>query len=171
LQSNQTKENNICHVYGVTINGVWISNRIYWTLLHGAHDYSLHITITQTLVSTVTSSLLSSSFQTANGRCLPSSQFPNCCSFSYSNSKSLTACTLSKSLHRMPTLVNSPHSRLTLDTSHSRLTCLEPKSKLLYDRQSFRLGIKPLETHEQRLSCELKLCGHSPHVTSSLVRG
>jgi hypothetical protein len=38
----------------VTIDGVWIGTRIYWTLKHITRDYTLQITITQILVFSVT---------------------------------------------------------------------------------------------------------------------
>jgi hypothetical protein len=42
--------------------------------------------------------------------------------------------------------------------------------RLAVCRQSVLLGVKPLETHEQRFF-ELNLCGHNPYVTISLTRG
>jgi hypothetical protein len=44
-------------------------------------------------------------------------------------------------------------------------------SRLAVYRQSFRLGDKPIETHDQRLYFQLSPCGHSPYVTPSLERG
>jgi hypothetical protein len=38
---------NIVTCLSVTIDGVLIGNRIYWTLKHTTHDYTLQITITQ----------------------------------------------------------------------------------------------------------------------------
>jgi hypothetical protein len=52
---------------GVTIDGVWIGNGIYWTLQQTARDYTLRITITYTYTYTYThtvfSALLGSGFQ------------------------------------------------------------------------------------------------------------
>jgi hypothetical protein len=51
--------------WSVTIDGLWIDDRIYWTPWHTTRDYILQVTITHTLVFTVTSSLslLCSGFQ------------------------------------------------------------------------------------------------------------
>jgi hypothetical protein len=43
--------------------------------------------------------------------------------------------------------------------------------KLAVYRQSVRLGDNPLETHNQNFIFQLKTCGYSPYVTSSLMRG
>jgi hypothetical protein len=45
------------HAYGVIIDRVCIDDRIYWTPLNTARDYTLHFTITHILMSIVTSSL------------------------------------------------------------------------------------------------------------------
>jgi hypothetical protein len=37
-------------------------------------------------------------------------------------------------------------------------------------RQSVRLDVKPLETHDQRFLFSMSPCGNSPYVTSSLTR-
>jgi hypothetical protein len=37
-------------------------------------------------------------------------------------------------------------------------------------RQSVRLGVKPLEPHDQRIFFELNACSNSPYVTSSLTK-
>jgi hypothetical protein len=54
------------------------------------------------------------------------------------------------------------------------LSKVKAKSKLLYDWRFLPpiscLGVKPLETHNWRLFFQLKACGHSPYVTSSLTR-
>jgi hypothetical protein len=36
--------------------------------------------------------------------------------------------------------------------------------------KSVRLGVKPLETHEQEIFLQLNHCGNSPYITSSLTR-
>jgi hypothetical protein len=61
----------------VTTDGVWIGNRIYWTLQHTTRDYISQITITHRLVFSVVvvSSLLGNGFQR---RAFPSSGSPNC---------------------------------------------------------------------------------------------
>jgi predicted heme/steroid binding protein len=46
-----------CHVYEVTIDGVWIGDSSYCTLWYTSRDYILQVTVTHTLVFTVTSSL------------------------------------------------------------------------------------------------------------------
>jgi hypothetical protein len=49
----------------VTIDGVWIGNSFYWTLLHTTLDYTLQITITHRLVFSLTvfTALLGNVFQ------------------------------------------------------------------------------------------------------------
>jgi hypothetical protein len=49
----------------VTVDAVWIGNRIYWTLQHTTRDYTVQITITHRLVFSVTvfTALLGSGFQ------------------------------------------------------------------------------------------------------------
>jgi hypothetical protein len=49
----------------VTIDGVWIGNRICWTLQHKIPDYTLQITVTHRLVFSVTNftALLGNGFQ------------------------------------------------------------------------------------------------------------
>jgi hypothetical protein len=43
--------------------------------------------------------------------------------------------------------------------------------RLALYRQSVRLGAEPLETHGQNFFSQLNTCGHSPYITSSLMRG
>jgi hypothetical protein len=43
--------------------------------------------------------------------------------------------------------------------------------RLAVYRQSVCLGDKPLKTHDQQFFSQLNTRGHSPHVTSSLMRG
>jgi hypothetical protein len=49
----------------VTTDGVWIGNRIYWTIQHTTCEYTLQITITHRLVFSVTvfTALLGNAFQ------------------------------------------------------------------------------------------------------------
>jgi hypothetical protein len=47
---------------------------------------------------------------------------------------------------------------------------LKVNLRLALYRQSVRLGVKPLETHDQRFFFQLNSCGNSPHPTSSLTR-
>jgi hypothetical protein len=42
--------------------------------------------------------------------------------------------------------------------------------RLAVYRQSVLLGVKPLETHDERLFFQLNSCGNSPYVTASLTR-
>jgi hypothetical protein len=42
--------------------------------------------------------------------------------------------------------------------------------RLAVYRQSVRLGVKPLETHDQTFFLQLNSCGNSPYVASSLTR-
>jgi hypothetical protein len=42
--------------------------------------------------------------------------------------------------------------------------------RLAVYRQSVRLGVKPLKTHDQSFFFQLNSCGNSPYVTSSLTR-
>jgi hypothetical protein len=62
---------------GVTIDGVWIGNQIYWTLEHTTHDYTLQITITPRLVFSVTVYTVRL-VAASNGGRSSSSGFPNC---------------------------------------------------------------------------------------------
>jgi hypothetical protein len=43
--------------------------------------------------------------------------------------------------------------------------------RLAVYRQSVRLGVKSLETHDLYFFFQLNTCGYSPYVTSSLTRG
>jgi hypothetical protein len=51
-------------------------------------------------------------------------------------------------------------------TSESRVTL-----RLAVNRHSIHLGVKPLETHDQRFLFQLNPCPYSPYVTSSLTTG
>jgi hypothetical protein len=64
---------------GVTTDAVWIGNWIYWTLVPTTYEYTLQITVTYKLMSTVMSSLplFGSGFQSSYSRCSPSG-FLNC---------------------------------------------------------------------------------------------
>jgi hypothetical protein len=59
-------------------------------------------------------------------------------------------------------------------TSYSRLTHVKVKVKfalqLVVYRQTVSLGVKALETHDQRFFPQMNPCGNSPSVTSSLTR-
>jgi hypothetical protein len=64
----------------------------------------------------------------------------------------------------------------TADNSNQELLRCQVKVKvevtlwLAVYRQNVRLGVKPLETHDQRYFVQLNSCGNIPYVTSSLTR-
>jgi hypothetical protein len=58
--------------------------------------------------------------------------------------------------------------------SHSTTVCkvkikVRVTLRLAVYRQSVRLGVRPLETHEQRYFFQLISCGNSPYVAPSLT--
>jgi hypothetical protein len=60
---------------------------------------------------------------------------------------------------------NVTHGHILLSQVEVKVTL-----RLAVYRQSLHLGVKPLETHEQRFFfSKLNSCGNSPYVTSSLV--
>jgi hypothetical protein len=76
------------------------------------------------------------------------------------------------SAHGLTSLQAGDHLTPTTYSSNCRLkTILSRKSK---SSQSVRLGVKPLEAHDQRyffFFFQLNPCGHSPYVTPSLTDG
>jgi hypothetical protein len=62
------------------------------------------------------------------------------------------------------------HSYFMTALTSNLLITVRVTSRLAVYLQSVRLGVKPLETHDQKFF-QLNTCGYSPYVTSSLTRG
>jgi hypothetical protein len=70
------------------------------------------------------------------------------------------------------------HWKYSTPPPHGRLTCFFVEVKVKFKvtlrlavyRQWVRLGVKPLEVHDQRFFLQLNPYGNSPYVTSSLTR-
>jgi hypothetical protein len=140
------------HVFkGVTIDGLWVGEWIHWTLY--THHSELQVIRVLSLISTL--------YKTPQQ---PLRVFPACCVF---NSRSLATTYNTEDLS-----ASRVHFDAVRRTSRN-WTVVRLKVKvtlrLAVYRQSVRLGVKPLETHDQ-ISFQLSLCGNSPYVTSSLTR-
>jgi hypothetical protein len=138
-----------CHVYDVTVGGIWIGNWVYWTIL--TYDSWLHFTYycyIHTTLSSVTffTSLLVTA---SNDRSSPFSGFPTC-----------------------PVPQPQPSST---DVSQKTLSaqCLCPgvrQSHVATDSKSFSLVSNPCVSHDQILVTIWRLC-LSPCEAPSLTRG
>jgi hypothetical protein len=57
------------------------------------------------------------------------------------------------------------------DCLTNALSAVRVTLRVVFYRQSVRLGDKPLETCNQKFIFQLNTCGYCPYVTSSLTRG
>jgi hypothetical protein len=137
----------------VTIDVFWIYNWIYWT--HTAHDYTLQITITHRPVFSVT--LLSNGFQWQMFLCFQ-------------------ACVLSglqPSHTNLWLLASAVSSWAELTSCCLKTNCgvrMRVTLWLAVYHQSFRLGTKPLEAHDQSFLFQRNPYSHSSCLTFSLMR-
>jgi hypothetical protein len=67
------------------------------------------------------------------------------------------------------TYTDAARTRVTENTCHMIRVRVRVTLRLSAHGQSVRLGVEPLETHDQNFFSQLNTCGHSPYITSFLT--
>jgi hypothetical protein len=153
-----------CHDLWVTIDGVWIGYSNYWSLIYSRPVTTLYRSLTHTdycpqSITISTSRFLEADFNTWTLRV----------SLNYTLHISHIKSSLhSRTLATKFFFTASP-PELNFQLTGSKVKVIVTLRLAVY-RQLVRIGVKPLETHDQNFFFQLNSCGNSPYVASSLTR-
>jgi hypothetical protein len=142
------------------MNGKLLSR--VWVAIDGGLDWILDLLTTYTRLGTTSNYSATANLHNSQITTAPAKPFPSCCDFNRS------LVTASNSGDSSATGLKSSLNGGSLPTEP--LVKVKVTLRLAVYRESFRLGVKHLETHDQTFFFQLNSCGNSPYVTSSLTR-